>query len=60
MFRPLSGDDQRTALGARNTSHLGVSLRAQPVSELRYVPGPLVKPGYDANELGVGRTTNGF
>jgi hypothetical protein len=28
-----------------------------PVPELRYVPGALVKPGCDANELGVGRTT---
>jgi hypothetical protein len=49
MFRPLSSDDHRIASGARNTAHWASPLHAQPLSELRSVQGPLVRPG--PNEL---------
>jgi hypothetical protein len=54
MFRPLSSDDQRTALGARNTSHFGrLPYAPSPCLELlRHVPGPFVVLGYDGNKPG--------
>jgi hypothetical protein len=49
MFRTLSSDDQPIASGARNTSHWASPLRAQPLSELRYVQAP--QSSRDADEL---------
>jgi hypothetical protein len=50
MFRRLSSNDQGIASRARNPSHWAVSAtRPSPLSELRYLQGPLVKP--ESNEL---------